>query len=86
MENKRIYYITGIAESFISLANPKTTAKACTFTSNMEDNWCTMVNNNIFSCLIEKNIYILTGPFQFSIFDESMSLCITEYLALCLFP
>lgn len=48
----------------------------------MEDNSCTNVNNNLFNCFIQKNIYILMGLFQFSIFYESMILYITKITSL----
>lgn len=62
----------------------KVIAKTYTFTSKMEGNWWTKVNNNLLS-YTQKNIYILMSPFQFSIFYESMILYITEYLLLYFF-
>lgn len=71
--------------SFHWLIKNQVIVKVYTFTSNMDDNSCTKVKDNLFSCFIQKNIYILMGLFQFSTFCESMILYITEYLLPCLF-
>lgn len=52
---KRKEYVTSLAMQKVSfhwLIQKQFIAKAYTFTSNTEDNWCTVVSNNIFSHLI----------------------------------